>query len=45
MISHSSLFCNKAKDKVKAIYWDRTGFAFWYKRLDRYLWPSQGTKP
>ncbi len=27
------LFCNKAKDKLKLVYWDKTGFALWYKRL------------
>jgi len=27
------LFCNKAKYKLKLVYWDKTGFALWYKRL------------
>jgi transposase len=37
------IFCNKAKDKIKLLYWDKTGFALWYKRLDkqRFKWPTK----
>ncbi len=37
------VFCNKKKDKIKIVYWDKTGFAMWYKRLDksRFKWPNQ----
>lgn len=38
---HLFLFCDKRKRKLKVLYWDDTGFALWYKRLerDRFIWP------
>jgi len=38
------LFCNKSRNRLKCLCWDKNGFFLGYKRLDgmgaKFVWPS-----
>jgi transposase len=38
------VFCGKTKRVLKIVYWDRTGFCLWQKRLEKetFSWPREG---
>lgn len=46
MEPHLFVFCGKRRTSIKILYFDKSGFCLWQKRLekDRFAWPKKFTE-